>query len=443
MFVIKCHFRKIWTCLKQNARICVDKASSSTRQGQQVQVNQVIKMPLTNLINDFTLLWQRSDTVFPVLEHAYSATVKRENEQYLENLLKGAQQNGCLSKSLKEGAVATNEKVAQKRAEFFNKVLRIDDSQLADFKKSGFDGISKEFSEKAKDFDAQLTRNDIYQTIRNVWTMNCLQLLFGLRVALTPSVFAYSLLYPYTDNFLDDPTLSAEEKIDFNHRFEERLRGANSKGRNRREEKIYQLVGMIEEEWERSACQPVYDSLADIHAAQKKSLQLIGANGLDWPAVFALSLEKGGASVVADGYLVAGELTPGREKILFGCGAFLQFVDDLQDIQEDMANQTMTVFTMRCNGEKLDALTNKTFHFGRAVLRLFDDLALSPDFLDLTKRITDLLIVESVGRAPHRFSNPFTAEMEKYFPIRFAFLHRIRERFAQHRGSVMGLMAGA
>jgi hypothetical protein len=441
MFVIKCHFCKNMVGLKQNVRISVDKASS-TQQGQQVQFNQATQMPLTNLINDFTLLWQRSNTDFPELEHAYSAAVKRDNEKYLENLLKSAQQNGGLSKGLKGTMAATNEKIAQKRAEFFNRVLRIDASQLADFKKSGFDGISKEFSERAKDFDVQLTRNEIYQAVRNVWTMNCLQLLFGLRVALTPSVFAYSLLYPYTDNFLDDPRFSTEQKIDFNRRFEERLGGNPMKGRSRREEKIYRLVEMIEGEWGRNSCQTLYDSLANIHEAQKKSLQLISANGLDWPGVFEISLEKGGASVVADGYLVAGELTPGRERILFGCGAFLQFVDDLQDIQEDIAHQTMTIFTKRCNGEKLDALAGKTFHFGRAVLRLFDDLYPSPNFLDLTKRITDLLIVESVGRAPHHFSDLFGTEMEKYFPIDFAFLHRIREQFAQHQGSIMGLMTG-
>jgi hypothetical protein len=43
--------------------------------------------------------------------------------------------------------------------------------------------------------------------------MNSLQIFWGLPLEMTPSVYAYSMLYPYTDNFLDNPEVNSEEKI--------------------------------------------------------------------------------------------------------------------------------------------------------------------------------------------------------------------------------------
>ena len=39
--------------------------------------------------------------------------------------------------------------------------------------------------------------------MRNVWIGNNLQMLLGVPVCLTQGLFAYSMLYPVTDNVLD------------------------------------------------------------------------------------------------------------------------------------------------------------------------------------------------------------------------------------------------
>ena len=57
---------------------------------------------------------------------------------------------------------------------------------------------------------------DIFQAIRNVWIMNSIQILYNMEVKLTPSIFAYSMLYPYSDNYLDDANISVGEKVEFN-----------------------------------------------------------------------------------------------------------------------------------------------------------------------------------------------------------------------------------
>lgn len=51
----------------------------------------------------------------------------------------------------------------------------------------------------------QVTTKDILQASRNAWTARALQMLLGRDMGLTPAIFAYSMFYPYADNYLDDP----------------------------------------------------------------------------------------------------------------------------------------------------------------------------------------------------------------------------------------------
>lgn len=59
-------------------------------------------------------------------------------------------------------------------------------------------------------------------------------------------------------------------------------------------------------------------------------MQLIHSNKpLSELETLTVYLAKGGASVLADGYLVAGKLTKDQEYFLFGYGAYLQLLDDI------------------------------------------------------------------------------------------------------------------
>ena len=66
---------------------------------------------------------------------------------------------------------------------------------------------------------------------------------------LTPSIFAYSMLYPYTDNYLDDPSTSLAAKLEFSGRFRQRLEGYAIAALNEQEATIWRLVEIIEEEY--------------------------------------------------------------------------------------------------------------------------------------------------------------------------------------------------
>jgi hypothetical protein len=75
---------------------------------------------------------------------------------------------------------------------------------------------------------------------------------------------------------------------------------------------------MIESEYTRTAYPGVYESPLAIHRAQEKSLrQQIRERGRAEPEIRDLSVEKGGASVLADEYLAKGWLTQEEPEFAF------------------------------------------------------------------------------------------------------------------------------
>ncbi|RPI97560.1 MAG: hypothetical protein EHM31_13325, partial [Candidatus Aminicenantes bacterium] len=113
----------------------------------------------------------------------------------------------------------------------------------------------------------------------------------------------------------------------------------------------------------------MYRSLLTIYNAQVKSLLQQRPEAAPSPEdILAISLEKGGTSVLADGYLVAGSLEPADEDFCFGFGTFLQLADDLQDIAEDSRCGHRTLFSIGGAGAPLDATAIRLESYLAAVL---------------------------------------------------------------------------
>jgi len=90
----------------------------------------------------------------------------------------------------------------------------------------------------------------------------------------------------------------------------------------------------------------VFERLLAIHRAQGKSLQQLRRNPTPQQIdVLGISFEKGGASVLADGYLVAGSLTAAQRECIFGFGVLTQLMDDLEDLPHNLANRFLTIFS--------------------------------------------------------------------------------------------------
>lgn len=204
------------------------------------------------------------------------------------------------------------------------------------------------FIHQAIRFDKGISGADVYQALRNVVTALFLQDLQGINVGLTDSITAYSLLYPYTDNYLDQVLTKTSEKISFAERFRLRLEGKSPRAINSHEEKIFALVEFIEREYARSSYPEVYKSLLLIHDRQIQSLARQKQKNLaKWTVseILDLSIQKGGASVLADAFLVNPASEEKNLKFAYKLGFVLQLIDDLQDAAEDFLNGDVTLFT--------------------------------------------------------------------------------------------------
>ena len=80
-----------------------------------------------------------------------------------------------------------------------------------------FLSITKQFVRDAMCFDHTLQLKDIMQAMRNVWIILLLECMLERKLCYHRAIFAYSMLYPYTDNFLDDPVIDRQQKLSLIH----------------------------------------------------------------------------------------------------------------------------------------------------------------------------------------------------------------------------------
>jgi hypothetical protein len=314
---------------------------------------------------------------------------------------------------------------------FMNKVYNYSDDALDLILDPSFTGVSRSFFDQAKAFDPELKKEEIFQAMRNVWIMNGLQLLLDIPVKMDPSLFSYSLLYPYSDNLLDDPAVSSQEKAAFSMRFLERLKGRNKMGPGRVERKISELVGIIEDQYPRHDYPELYKSLLAIHHAQTQSIRLLQHESpLTENEILDLVFDKGGSSVLADGFLVAGRPTEEQQKFFFGYGIWLQLVDDLQDMTEDTASGTVTLFSSSTDKTKRVERCNRIFHFGRRVMDCLKWCSsdVYARFSEMMVQSIELMLIQSVGLNHRYFPEEYCNRIEVFSPVGFDFLRDAREK---------------
>jgi hypothetical protein len=287
----------------------------------------------------------------------------------------------------------------------------------------------------ARRFDPNLSMGDIIQACRNAWTACGLQPLLGERVAITPSILGYSLLYPYSDNYLDREDISSAAKLRFSERFRGRLRGEELSAQDDREAALWTLVNLIEEQYPRARFPQVFDCLLAIHRAQEESIAQLRSPSSD-AEVLRMSCAKGGSSVLADACLAHGWLSERERRFSFEWGVLLQLGDDLQDVRDDLQRGSVTLFTRAAGlGRPLDGLVIQLLNFSEQVGGRMDSL---PNGSDMLKRLLRMswrsLIIGAVANSHDYFSSGFLAEAERWSPFRFEFLRSRNQRLTSRQG---------
>jgi hypothetical protein len=290
--------------------------------------------------------------------------------------------------------------------------------------------VTGQFIRSAHEFDETLEIDTLFQALRNVWIMNSIQMFLGAKPAFSPSIFAYSMLYPYTDNFLDDPAIPADVKQRMNDRLGKRLKGIPVEAGSPHEEDVFRLIGMIEGEHDRLKRPDVYCSLAAIHQAQVRSLVQHRKVCLPTlPAVLEISVAKGGASVLTDAYLVAGDLERDEADFFFGYGVFLQLLDDLQDVRQDLEHGHSTIFTLGSSVESLDRSAARLCRFVERVLTSSARFGSEPleDLKDIIRRNCNFLLLQAIAHNHEFYGKKFKQNMEQFSPASFGYLRRSRK----------------
>lgn len=395
-------------------------------------------LPVSSFIQHNVDIWNNSPETMPEFDKVYPVAEQQQREENFQLF----QQKIEALKTKRNVRSLSNEDPGQSFFPHFKAFLQtvfdFEEDQLGIILSEKFKNVSKDFFYRAREFGPELSPENIYQGLRNVWIMNGLQLMMGLPVEITPSIFGYSMIYPYSDNFLDDPSVSGEDKRAFSKRFNKRLHGELVIPASFTEEQLFKLVEMFEMQYARNEFPEVYESLYAIQKGQTRSLGLIRCDSLSDTEIREICFEKGGASVLADGYLVAGRLTREQEQALFGYGVYLQLLDDIQDVKEDSEGETKTLFSCRDKNTPLGAFVSKTIHFGRTVMeemRCFKGTDIDL-MLQLMNRSIEMMIIESVGLNPDYYRDEFLNEMEKHSPLRFGFLRQKRSQSKSQRFSL-------
>jgi hypothetical protein len=286
---------------------------------------------------------------------------------------------------------------------------------------------TRQFIRDARAFDPTMSDESVFQALRNLWVIHNLQLLLENEIALSPAGFGYSMLYPWTDNHLDDPRIPERSKVAFGDWLDRRLAGACLTAPDAHAAQVGRLVAMIEECFGRENYPEVHLSLRAIHVAQMASLRQQQVGGVaNEQSILAITFQKGGTSVLTDAYLVRGWLSEAEADFMFGYGVLLQLMDDLQDLRSDLTNRHATIFTRQAANGPLDEVTSRLWSFAQTVLWSSDRFA-SPRFEPLKTLIQEnckLLLLQSVARNRDFYSTGFADELETCSPFRFDYLRR-------------------
>jgi hypothetical protein len=301
----------------------------------------------------------------------------------------------------------------------------------------GFLPVGTQFAQWATRFDSALPMTDVVQACRNAWTVCGIQPLVGDRMQMTPAIVGYSLLYPYSDNFLDDGTITRQRKLEFSARFRDRLCGLPVAPHDKHEDRVWAMVRLIELQYSRWKFPQVYECLLAIHQAQEDSIaQQKRGDLLAEAEILRLSCAKGGTSVLADACLCHGFLSDDEASFAFNWGVLLQLGDDLQDVEEDLKHGSATLFTRAArSGIPLDSAVWQLLTFSGHVADQADVLPQGdPALKNLLRMSWRSLILMAVARSHEYFTRDFLAEVEAQSPFRFEFLRARHRRLAGRLG---------
>jgi len=378
-------------------------------------------------LHDIRNAWLAAPDSFPDFLSEISSETKMQNEQYIQTVSVDFQNQ---LKSFPLNAKKRG-KWKQKMTGMLNHVLSeetiigvhcaMDQQSLGIFQDE-----LKAFLVHAREFAPELSIEEIGQAIRNYVVYMMFNEMNQIRPGFSMAAFGYSMLYPFTDNYIDNPQCSDRDKILYNQIIRDKIAGMEVHPDSTHQQKTCELLSAIESEYPRDSDSAIFSLLSMMLEAQEDSLrQQSKGTSLSLSERLDISLYKGGISVLIDRFFVRKEITEDDLLFYLGFGFFLQLADDLQDIREDSAAGHQTVLTVDESRGYKEKTVNRMLHFVHQLLHDFQ--AENDVFKNFVLLNCYQLIYSSAVGSREFFSHEYLEKLEKYFPVTYPFLEKMNK----------------
>lgn len=321
--------------------------------------------------------WLESPDTFPDFLNEFPEKLRHENEKYFKSTInkirkivsKFPSDSDNMTKSILNKRAVWRKKMTARIQDVLNheKALGIHRVMSRDRILSFYEELES-FLALERSFAPELKMDGIGQAVRNYIVYAMFVELAGGTPGLNPAAFGYSMLYPFTDNYIDSTEITDIDKHDYNIMIREMIAGNKVNPLPGHQDKTCELLRMIADKYPRNEDESIYTLLQMMQEAQEQSLrQQDRAEHLPETERLDISLFKGGLSVLIDRCFVDRELTSEDMLFYFGFGFFLQLADDLQDISEDIRNGHQTLMTLDVSFQESEKNVNKLFWFVRRI----------------------------------------------------------------------------
>lgn len=386
--------------------------------------------------------WQMSADTFPDFLTPISREERQKNEQFLTHQMKHLQK---LLKSYKNPFVI--KRFWKKKFNALINTLLFQEPiiGIADtFSTEILNDMQREFRlffDAASAFDEKMDMDEIGQAARNYLVYDVFTEIHEQPHSMTPAIFGYSMLYPYTDNYIDNPGLSEKEKETYNQMIADRILGKEIMTENAYWKKTCELLDDVTQFYEKEDKTDIQQGLLFMLEAQKKSLSQTKKENtilLTQDEIFRISSYKGGISVLLDRFYVSSSMTQEDFVFYLSYGFFLQLADDLQDITEDRHTMRQTLFTTDsmlnfdesvCKKHN-ETILNRVFHYLHNIMEAYSmhNTALK----NFIEKNCHLLLMYSALLSGENFNTSYLEQFTSYLPVSLPFLQHLKEALSPY-----------
>ncbi len=377
--------------------------------------------------------WEKQPEAFPVFleKHpeifpAVGDMQKKENEALIEEFSARMQKKAEQRPEGKEGLKQWEQEMEQELKCFLKKEKMLSLSEwINPVLFHEFEKETKHFIDRVRGFDADLNAGQIWQAMRNYFIYAMIVEMQGERQNAANPILAYSLLYPYTDNYIDDKTTTKEEKERYNRMIARKLKGEPVLAQSALEEKTCRLLDMIGDAYEGEAKKKVIGTLLQLLEAQNYSIRQQKA-GISEDEILGISIWKGSTSVLADYLFATQDWREKEEGFYLRFGFLLQLVDDLQDMEEDKKEGSHTLMIKAAEQKRLEGQVNRLLWFIWDTVRAFEPR--NPGLKGFVLKNCVEITLLSVAMSAQHFLKEYIKALEPYLPLSVEFIKKMKKQ---------------